>query len=106
MATIEVDGEVSIAGPVEATPGRIAVVLDRAGPKPAASHATVVSADGYRASIPLRMIRDGGVLSVEDAGLRLRVLDGDTLCWNVKGVERIEVSVGKQADDVPAKPQH
>lgn len=106
MAKIEVGGEVGTAGPVDAPPGRIAAVLDRAEPTPAATHATIVSGDGYRASIPLQILRDGGMFSVENAELRLRVLDGDTLCWNVKGVARIEVTVGKQPDDVPAKPGH
>lgn len=106
VKSIEVGGEVSEAGTIQVSRGPIVAAIDRAGPHEDATHATVVSSDGYRASIPLEMLRAGGVLSIDDAGLRLRVVDGHTLCWNVKDVARIEVTVGKQPDDVPAKPTH
>lgn len=106
MASIEVRGEVLRPGLVEAASARIAPLLEQAEPGETATHATVVADDGYRASIPLAALRDGGELSVEDDSLRLRVIDGKTLCWNVKNVVAIDVSVGKQPDDVPPKPKH
>ena len=106
MGSINVHGEVSMPGEIETAPGQIAVTLDRAEPTAAATHATVISGDGYRASIPLDMLWSGGVVSIEGGALRLRVVDGDTLCWNVKDVAEIEVSVGRQPDDVPEKPSH
>jgi hypothetical protein len=69
-------------------------------------HATVVAGDGYRASIPLSVLRSGGVIAVEDGSFRLRVVDGTTLCWNVKDVAQIELTVGKAPDDVPPDPPH
>lgn len=106
MRSIDVRGEVLRPGPAVASPGRIAALLEGAGPGKTATHATVVSGDGYRASIPLDALRSGGVLSIEHDSPRLRVVDGRTLCWNVKDVVAIEVSIGKQPDDVPAKPTH
>jgi hypothetical protein len=106
MGSIELRGHVQSPGSVEAGPGEIGPVLDLADPTAAATHATVISEDGYRASIPLDTLRAGGLLSIEDEGLRLRVVDGMTLCWNVKDVTQIEVSVGKQPDDVSEKPKH
>lgn len=106
MHSIKVCGDVEHPGSFAAVAGGIGSVLERALPTPAATHATVVATDGYRASIPLPILNAGGTLSIEDGGLRLRVLDGDTLCWNVKHVEMLEVSVGKLPDDVPEKPGH
>lgn len=73
-----------------------------------ATHATFESADGtYRASIPLEVARAQGVVLLGEAGdLRLVVEDGETLCWNVKDLGRIRVTVGKEADSVPAQPPH
>lgn len=75
---------------------------------PEATHATFESADGdYRASIPLEMARRQGRLSVEaDGSVRLRVEDGDTLCWNVKDVGTIRLTVGPESDSVPDNPSH
>lgn len=106
MHSIEVSGAVEHPGSFAAAAGGIGSVLEGALPTPIATHATVVAADGYRASIPLSTLRAGGVLSIEDGGLRLRVVDGDTLCWNVKQVEKLEVSAGKLPDDVPERPGH
>lgn len=85
--------------------GRIEDILDDVE-LGAADHVTVVAGDGYRASIPLQMLRAGGVLTVEDGTLRLRVEDGSTLCWNVKDVVALEPTVGRAEDDVPEKPNH
>jgi hypothetical protein len=71
-----------------------------------ADHATVVSRDGYRASIPLPMLRSGGIVTIENGGYRLRVEEGRTLCWNVKDVVSIELTVGRAEDDVPQRPTH
>ena len=71
-------------------------------PRPAADHATVHGAsDGYTASIPLTDLRRGVLVDG-----RLTVEGGRTLCWNVKDVIRIEVTVGHQPDSVPDKPTH
>jgi hypothetical protein len=71
-----------------------------------ADHATVVSGEGYRASIPLPMLESGGTLTVENGGLRLRVETGSTACWNVKDVVAIRLTVGRAEDDIPERPPH
>jgi hypothetical protein len=106
MKSIDFDGEVRKPGSIDVDTGLVSGALESAGPSEAATHATVVGSDGYRASIPLPMLHAGGMLNVDDRTVDLRVVDGTTLCWNVKSVARIEVSIGKQADDVPEKPTH
>ena len=71
-----------------------------------ADHATVIAGDGYRASIPLAMLCRDGVMTIENDGLRLRVEDGTTLCWNVKDVVAFEFTAGRAEDDVPENPPH
>ena len=73
-----------------------------------ATHATFESLSGdYRASIPLEVARtQGRILLEEDGSLRLRVEEGDTLCWNVKALERIRLTVGQEPDSVPKNPPH
>lgn len=86
--------------------GRIPVreLVDANSP---ATHATFESSDGtYRASIPLDVARDRGVVLLEGVDLRLMVEDGETLCWNVKDLGRIRLTVGKEPDSVPADPPH
>ena len=96
---------------------RVETIIGRAVPVTGATHATIVSADGsYRASIPLEDLAEGGVLafgsgrrhlsSVAGGPLRLTVVEGTTLCWNVKDVAVIDVTVGAAPDDVPARPTH
>jgi DMSO/TMAO reductase YedYZ molybdopterin-dependent catalytic subunit len=92
-------------------------VLARAEPDREATHCTVIAAGGsYRASIPLADLQAGGWLSYAvdgrpvppEAGgpYRLIVAGGATLCWNVKQVAELKVTVGAEPDDVPAKPTH
>lgn len=95
-------------GAVEAphrSPTRTATVGDllaAARPLANADHATVISeGDGYRASIPLDDLARGSLVDG-----RLTIPGGRTLCWNVKDVVRIEVTVGPQPDDVPENPPH
>jgi hypothetical protein len=73
-----------------------------------ATHATFESNGGdYRASIPLEVARDQGAVVVEKAGgLRLVVEDGATLCWNVKDLGRIRLTIGKEPDSIPEDPSH
>ena len=72
-----------------------------------ATHATFESVSGdYRASIPLGVARAQGRILVEGGVLRLRVEEGDTLCWNVKELERIRFTLGKEPDSVPENPPH
>jgi DMSO/TMAO reductase YedYZ molybdopterin-dependent catalytic subunit len=106
--------------PVEGVVGSAAAagdVLARAEPDREATHCTVIAAGGsYRASIPLADLREGGWLSYAvdggplppEAGgpYRLIVAGGATLCWNVKQVAELKVTVGAEPDDVPAKPTH
>ncbi len=106
MQSIEVDGEVRKPGSIGVDTGPVSGVLEGAGPSDGATHATIVGSDGYRASIPLPTLHARGMLNVDDRSVDLRVVDGTTLCWNVKSVARIDVSIGKQADDVPEKPTH
>ena len=90
--------------------GRVHVVsdvLDVASIDAAATRVHVESRDGtYSASIPLDEIRRGGVLTVEDGGYRLRVMDGTTLCWNVKDVATLRLTATKEPDSVPERPTH
>jgi hypothetical protein len=37
---------------------------------------------------------------------RLVVPDGETLCWNVKGLSAIELTAGKVDDSIPEVPPH
>lgn len=75
---------------------------------PDSTHATFESLSGdYRASIPLAVARRQGVMILDEFGsLRLRVEDGDTLCWNVKDLERIRLTDGPEPDSVPENPPH
>lgn len=96
---------------------RVADLLGAATPDADASHCTVIGDGGaYRASIPLEDLTRGGwiafglgegPLPVDRGGpFRLTVAAGDTLCWNVKRVESLVVTVGAEPDDVPANPPH
>ena len=89
---------------------RLSTLLDRVPLGDGATHATAVSADtGYRASIPLATLRDHGLVMHTPDGptpWRLVVPDGETLCWNVKGLVRLEVTAGPAEDDVPEVPPH
>ena len=100
--TLVIDGAVEAPCSIDDRTGIVGDLLAQARPRPEADHATVVSAlDGYRASIPLDQLATGVL-----ADGRLTVPDGRTLCWNVKDVVRIEVTAGKQPDDVPENPPH
>ena len=102
MTVLVVDGAVARPTTFENRTGEVAQFLAAAEPVDDADHATVVGAgDGYRASIPLGDL----VRGVLDDG-RLTVPGGRTLCWNVKDVARIEVTIGPQPDDVPPEPPH
>ena len=99
---LTIDGAVEAPQRLTTRTGAVADLLAMARPDPGADHATVVSAgDGYRASIPLVDLARG---SLTDG--RLTVHGGRTLCWNVKDVVRIEVTVGPRPDDVPENPPH
>lgn len=89
-------------------------LLDDVGP---ATHASFETAStDYRASIPIDVVVADGVIvhGDEDGPLdvsrggpfRLVVPDGKTLCWNVKHVARIRLTVGPEPDSVPANPPH
>jgi len=95
----------------------VAAVLDAVEVPERTTHCTAISERGaYRASIPLDDIRRGGRLTVRNDGVplptsdggpyRLKVVDGTTLCWNVKGVEELRLSAGPLPDDVPENPPH
>lgn len=77
-------------------------------PDSGVTYASFESRDGdYRASIPIDVAVDGGVVEIQDeGGLRLRVIDGDTLCWNVKNLGRIRLTDGPEPDSVPENPPH
>ncbi|MDQ3781489.1 MAG: molybdopterin-dependent oxidoreductase [Actinomycetota bacterium] len=89
-------------------------LLDEVG---AATHASFETASSdYRASIPLDVVvADGVIVHGDEEGpldasrggpFRLLVPDGKTLCWNVKNVARIRLTVGSEPDSVPANPPH
>ena len=94
---------------------RLAALLDQARPKPEATYLTLHSCDGFSASIPLEEVRDSAVLIYRKDSQPLQGTDGGPLrflipqaaacktaevdtCANVKGLARIELSVGKGAD--------
>jgi DMSO/TMAO reductase YedYZ molybdopterin-dependent catalytic subunit len=91
-------------------------LLSASGLPPTADYCSVGSDDGlYRASIPLAdlergwlIYRDGdGPLSRSRGGpFRLVVEVGRTLCWNVKGVAEMRVTMGPEPDSVPENPPH
>lgn len=71
-----------------------------------ATHASFESVAGdYRASIPLDVVRSQGVVLVGE-DLRLHVRNGRTLCWNVKDLGSIRLTVGSEEDSVPENPPH
>ena len=85
----------------------VAAVLDEIDIDTGATRVHVISRDEtYSASIPIEDIRSGGRLTVEDDGLRLRVLDGTTLCWNVKDVGTLRLTATREPDSVPERPTH
>ncbi len=99
---LTVDGEVERPLDIEDRSGRVADLLEQASPLHRADHATVHAADdGSTASIPLEDLRRGVLID-----RRLTVEGGRTLCWNVKNVVRIEVTVGHRPDSVPERPPH
>lgn len=107
----------TVTASFEGTAVRVADILRRSRPLPAADHCTVESDDGlYRASVPLGDVMargwliyglGGRPLARERGGpLRLVVDDGRTLCWNVKGVAELRVTQGPEPDSVPESPPH
>ncbi len=96
---------------------RLRELLKAADPAPQATHVTAISGDGsYRASIPIPDADSSGwvafaagtaPLPSEHGGpFRLTVTEGRTLCWNVKDVAELKVTVGPEPDDVPERPPH
>lgn len=85
----------------------VEALLDLTTIEPSARRVHVTSDDGsYSASIPLDEARRGGVLTSEPEGNRLRVLEGRTLCWNVKDVAELRLTVAMEPDNVPENPTH
>lgn len=96
---------------------RLSELLDAARPASRATHVTAISADGrYRASIPIPDANASGwiAFAIESEALpsehggpfRLTVAGGRTLCWNVKDLGELKVTVGPEPDDVPERPPH
>lgn len=111
MDELRITGLARGAAPVSHDRNRVAELLAGLEIDPEVTHCSVVSGDGsYTASIPLEDMRDGGVLLVvppsEGGPIRLRVMDGSTLCWNVKDVAELRFTIGKEPDSVPARPTH
>jgi DMSO/TMAO reductase YedYZ molybdopterin-dependent catalytic subunit len=111
-SNIEIRGLVAREGTVDvsAMPGMpdvaFADVLDASGLSDDATHATVISRDGsYTASIPLEELLSGGRLTVGE-DLRLTIVGGRTLCWNVKDVGSVRVTDQPEPDSVPEDPPH
>ena len=82
-------------------------VIEAAGPAAAATHVSALSADGsYSASIPLGEVVAKGEIHVREPAeselpIRLIVPGGMTLCWNVKGLGRLQVTEGPEPDSLP-----
>jgi DMSO/TMAO reductase YedYZ molybdopterin-dependent catalytic subunit len=102
---------------------RVEDLLDAVEPLAAATHLTAISRDGsYRASIPLSDAAASGWVAFATAGatapgntplpteqggpFRLTVAEGRTLCWNVKDVAELQLTIGPEPDDVPEAPPH
>lgn len=89
---------------------RLSEVLLRAGPATEATHVTCRSADGlYQASIPLDVLAERGLVMHTPDGpspWRLVVCEGDTLCWNVKGLTDLDLTAGHVPNSVPDQPPH
>jgi len=85
----------------------MAAVLERVGPHPEATQATVGSRDGsYRASIPLTdLVFHGRLRRGADGSLRLLLAGTTRRCFNVKDVGVVEVTVGPVPDTVPHPPE-
>jgi len=92
-------------------------IFDMLEPHEGATFCTVISRDGsYRASIPLPILREGGWLAfaldggpLPDAAggpLRLTVVEGTTMCWNVKDVGELRFTSEQEPDDIPESPPH
>jgi hypothetical protein len=93
---LTIDGEVTTCVECADRDGPVAPLLDAAGPRGDADHATAHSGDGaFTASIPLTELRRATIVDG-----RLEVPDAPTRCWLVKDVVRLEVTVGKQRDSV------
>jgi len=99
-------GEIDVATLPGAPDIDVAALLDRAGLNDDATHATVISRNGdYTASIPLEELLAGGRLAI-GSDLRLTIVGGRTLCWNVKDVGAIKVTDRPEPDSVPENPPH
>jgi DMSO/TMAO reductase YedYZ molybdopterin-dependent catalytic subunit len=103
-------GSAGRAAPLEA-------LLAAADPDRGADHGTVESDDGlYRASIPLRDLRESGWVIFETDGaalprdsggpFRVVIRAGRTLCWNVKSAMLIRLTEGSEPDSVSENPPH
>jgi len=95
----------------------VAAIVDLADPSSDAAFCTVVADnDAYTASIPITDLRNGGWLAFRlnggplptDKGgpLRLTVVQGKTMCWNVKDVAELRFTAAREPDSVPARPTH
>ncbi len=95
----------------------VASVVERFPIDPSATHCSVVSKDSsYSASIPIDELLGGGWLAyaldgkplpAEKGGpFRLSVVEGATLCWNVKDVGELRFTAGKEPDSIREKPTH
>lgn len=100
--------------PDENTAGMVVAVrplIEAARPRTAATHVTALSADGgYSASIPLAEVMPLGEVHdrrVDGAPtLQLHIPGGKTLCWNVRDLGLLRVTVGPEPDSVPENPPH
>lgn len=92
-------------------------VVDILGDRADATHVSFETHAGdYRASIPLDVVEsqaiiihssEAGPLDIAAGGpYRLLVPEGRTLCWHVKGLARLRMTVGPEPDSVPEKPPH
>ena len=96
---LTIDGAVATPATHETIDGEVGPRLEAAGPEEGVDHGTVYSADGlFTASIPLETL-----LGAHIAGGRLQIEDSPTKCWLVKDIARIELTVGRQPDTVPAE---
>lgn len=85
----------------------VRAILAEAGPDPQADHVTFLSKEGHSAeNLSLREVMERGILVYQQSGASLPkekggplrfILPGGEGCDNVKGVHRVEVTIGKKA---------
>lgn len=99
-------GDIDLGDPAGTVEVAFSEICERATLDEEATHASVISRNGeYIASVPLEELLAGGRLMIGD-DIRLTIVGGRTLCWNVKDVGSVRFTSGPEPDSVPENPPH